>query len=116
MNKSQDLTIIRTLPSRNYPLYIVRSDKKNATYVMKTFPYKESSINTHFLYERRFYWLKHPHIISQVDFSSKHTLPEKMKGPLSYILLELAPYGNLGNMLVSRKLPNDEKFARTLFH
>ena len=80
MNKSQDLKMVKTLTSRNSRMYIVKSEKKSQHYVMKTFQYRDGAINTYFLFERRFYWLKHPNVISLLDFSSKHQLPEKMKG------------------------------------
>ncbi len=113
------LIVQRTLSKVNYIVFQVLSLLTKETLAMKIMPFYEGKVCEHYTNELRFADLKHPNINSIVfheperDFSSLE-LPNKC----SYILLELAPYGDFFDLVMNYKIPfaKDTKLTRTFFH
>jgi len=70
-----------------------------------------------FINEARFSILNHPNVISIVHYEvERDAILEEDSNKISYIVMELAPYGDFFDLLMSRRIQFDEKLARTYFH
>jgi len=85
-------------------------------FAVKTFPYDQGKVSSHFLNESRFSFLDNKHVISMKDVSSDgaYELVGAKPGN-SYLVMELAPFGNFYDLLTSKRVRPDEKLARTYF-
>jgi len=113
-----DLIIVKKLNKANFPVFLTYSPSHNSQYAMKVFPFqKDGNIKPNFLNEIRFTPLKHSNVISIVEYQSQKTimLGENQKD-ISFILMELAPYGDFFDMIMTHQIPFNEKIARTYFH
>jgi len=115
---STDLIVIEPLQQSTFPVYLAYSKQHNKHVVMKTFPYLEENIHPTFLNELLFCNLSHPNIITILEARSN------MKGScdgkvvkMSYLLLELAPFGDFHNLIAGTScFTKNEKLVRTYFH
>ena len=112
------VTIIKELNQAKFGVYLAHSSTVDKFFALKVFPYVSNKVNPHFLNEIRFANLSHSNIISPVHYVRKETVSlEKGKhAKISYTLMELAPYGDFFDMLMTNKITLDEKLARTYFH
>jgi len=114
-----NLIIQKTLSRVNSIVFQVLSLLARETLAMKVMPYYEGKISEHYINEVRFAYLKHPNIVSVVYYE-----PEKdfsfldLPNKCSYILMELAPYGDFFDLIMNYKIPfaKDVKLTRTFFH
>jgi len=84
---------------------------------MKIFRYTEQSIDSHFTNESRFFWINHPNIISIYDVQSQRIdITGGCEDKVSYIIMELAPFGDFADLMESNIMIRDEKLIRTYFH
>jgi len=113
----QELKIVRSLGKSKYTIYLTREVKTNKYYAMKIFPYKNDQIDNSYLNECSFCSLNHPNIITYFQGKSKyHGKTSDNRFAMSYILMELAPYGDFHYLIFNHKLPKNETLSRTFFH
>lgn len=112
-----DLVIVKKLNKANFPVFLTYSPSLNHYFAMKVFPFqKDGSIKPNFLNEMRFACLQHPNVISIVNYQAEKTiaLGDTQKN-ISYILMELAPYGDFFDMIMTQQIRFNEIIARTYF-
>jgi carbon catabolite-derepressing protein kinase len=115
--KYSDFQVVSKICESSYPVYVAYSKSERTFLALKIFPYKENKISTGFMNEVRFLDFSHPHVIKFHDaVHEKKTVQSGKYFKTSYILMELAPYGDFLGLLNPDRLPYDERLARTYFH
>jgi Serine/threonine protein kinase len=109
--------IIDKLGNSRAIVYLVFSEKTKKHHALKLFNYEDGKMSQSYLNEARFVSLSHPNVISyqQVQPLQKASY----RGTLfnsSYILMELAPYGNFADLIKDVNFFRNEKIVRTYFH
>lgn len=113
----EDLAIVRQLNKAKFPVFLSYSPMTNQYFAMKVFPYANNKVSPYFVNEARFAALEHEHVISTVHFEvEKEALLEEEFRKISYTVMELAPYGDFFDLIMTHKIRFDEKMARTYFH
>jgi Serine/threonine protein kinase len=116
-NPYKDIKVIKKISDSSFSLFLVFSETLKKHFVMKAYPYDGENISRHFLRESRFLNFSHPNVISILHCQArKKGCCDGKPILMSYILMELAPYGDFCKLLMSKKLKKEEKFARTYFH
>ena len=116
-DKTMDYEIVEELEKSKVPIFMVVSKKTKKHYAMKYYPSVNGYPHKSFRNEAKFSVLSHPNIISIVDKEEVASISyngEAMGG--SYILMELAPFGDFSTLLRLTDFSNDEKLVRTYFH
>lgn len=111
-----DITLIRVLNQAKFPVVLAQTSSQKYVAV-KMFPFHNNSISKYFLNEILFSTLQHKNIISILHSETEKEVTvdtDTMKASLT--IMELAPYGDFCDLIVSQRLPLDEKLARTYFH
>jgi serine/threonine protein kinase len=118
VQSTKDLKFLKAVSLSKFPIYLVQAISTGKFYVMKSFPFNEGKISPVYLLECLFCAISHPNIISYIQGKSKAKmiLNDNQKSNVSYILMEWAPYGDFYRLFFEKKLPTEEKLARTLFH
>jgi len=113
-----DLTIIKKLNKAKFPVFLTYSPSINQYLAMKVFPFNNDKLSPFFANEARFAVLEHPNIISIMHYEMERsaTFEEDSSRKISYIVMELAPFGDFFDLLMTHKVRFDEKLARTYFH
>jgi serine/threonine protein kinase len=112
-----DFQVVTKISESSYAVYLAFSKELKKCFALKVFPYRDNRISSGFVNETRFSWLSHKYIISFLDIiAEKKTFQQGKYFKTSYILMELAPYGDFLGLLNPDKLPYDERLARTYFH
>jgi len=106
------LTVSKVLAKSTFLVYQAHSHKDNKDYAMKVFPYCEDTIDPCFIRESRMAFISHPNIVTVKEVV---TDVSTSKGRSSYILMELAKYGDLAELLSNEKIPDNEVLIRTFF-
>jgi serine/threonine protein kinase len=115
--QSKDIRVVKLIGKSKFPVYHVFSSTHQDYYAMKVFPYKDNKISTSYISELRLSSLSHPNIISIAEARSLRIGREKgERTQISYLLLEIAPFGDLGRTMKTESFPSgDEKLVRTYF-
>ena len=109
--------IINKLGSSKVPVYLIHSSEQQQYFALKLFPYDEDRINTAYLNEFRFRALSHPNVISVVRTHDKQKSSHKGKTfYASYIIMEVASYGDFASIIKTSTMFQEEKLPRTFFH
>jgi serine/threonine protein kinase len=113
----KDISVVKLIAKSKFSVYHVHSTTHGDYYAMKVFPYTNGKISTSYISELRLSSLSHPNILSIVEARSLRIGREKgERTHISYFLLELAPYGDLGRAMKNDTFPvGDEKLIRTYF-
>ncbi len=112
-----DLHVVSRLGQSRYQVFQVYSKSAAANFALKLFPYQNDRIDPCYEKESRLTSLSHQNLISFIESRPvKETITGSKHYKTSYILMELAPYGDFADLLIQSKLPRDEKLARTYFH
>jgi len=112
-----DLQVVSRLGQSRYQVFQVYSKSTDSYYALKLFPYQNNQIDPCYEKESRFISLKHQNLVYFLESRpAKETVTGNRRYKTSYILMELAPYGDFADMLIQNKLPRDDKLARTYFH
>lgn len=106
---NRDIKAVSLIAESKFPVYLVKSAKYNRKLAMKVFAPSKITEKC-FKTESRIKNLNHENIINIVESSNSCTKTET-----NYILMEYAKNGDLGCLLTEKKLPKNEKLARTLF-
>jgi len=111
----KDFIVTRTINKSKYSVYLIISKVNNKRYAVKVFPYKNKKISSYYLFEKRFKGLKHPNIVSIFDVQDQKLSFSGNKDQVSYILMELAPYGDFSSFIHKQGFQNDHVLVRTYF-
>lgn len=117
-NTLDDLIIVRKLNKANFPVFLTFSPSYNSHFAMKVFPFqKDGSVKPNFQNEIQFAHLNHPNVVSIIEYQTQKTikLGESDKS-ISFVVMELAPYGDFFDMIMTNQIPFSDKLARTYFH
>lgn len=91
------------------------SEKKK--FAVKVFPFDKDQPDSCFLNEIQFKKLRHKNVISILHYElEREATYANGSCKTSYIIMELAPHGDLHDFLLSGKVQFDDKLARTFFH
>lgn len=113
----RDLAIVKKLRKAKFSVYVAKANSENKLYALKVFPYENDRINHDYLNECMFSTLDHPNIIKIVDcVDERDSVHKNEHSKISYILMELAPYGDFFDVFMEKKIKFDSKLARTYFH
>ena len=116
-DESADLTIIKELGASKAIVYLAHVASLNHLVAVKAFPFEQRRVNRFFLNEVKYTQLQHPHIISTLGCAKKQKIAvsQDLALNVSLIIMELAPYGDFYNLLVTNQISFDIKLARTYF-
>jgi serine/threonine protein kinase len=96
-------------------VYIAHSSLENQIYAIKFFPYRDHTTSPFYESESRYTWIKHKNIIHIEETEAKYILQGKEKVLCSYIMMELAPFGNFQYLIKEDRLPDDLVLMRSYF-
>ncbi len=113
---TQDLTILKKIHKSKNTVFLAKSTSLSKYYALKSYTFKNTRIDFSYLNESRFLGLSHKHVVSILDKKPKNYSENPREACFSYILMELAPYGDFGDLLARSKLPKDQKLLRTYFY
>ncbi len=112
-----DLVIFGELNKAKYSVVGAFSPSLNMKFAVKMFPFVHNQVNPHFVKEAAFMPLKHENIISILDCRVQQVVPvQNALVHISCIVMELAPFGDFFDLIITKKIKFDEKMARTYFH
>jgi len=113
----EDLTIVKKLNKAKFPVFLSYSPSANQYFAMKVFPFNNNKMSPYFVNDARFAALDHINVISIVHYEAeREAVIEDAYRKISYTVMELAPYGDFFDVLMTHKIRFDEKLARTYFH
>lgn len=112
-----DISLIKLLNKAKFSVYSGYSSSADQQFAVKFFPFQENKVNPCFLNEIHFANLRHDNVISTLHYEPEREAAFSESTQLvSYIIMELAPYGDFFDAVMSDKIPMTEKLARTYFH
>lgn len=112
----QNLILSKILNSAKFPVMIGTIPSSKERFAVKIFPFQEGQINGNYVNEILFANLRHPNIASILHYEHvREATFQYYRDKISYIIMELAPYGDFCDLMISRKLKMDDKLARTYF-
>jgi len=116
-SRFNDLVIVSQLNQANFGVFLSYSPSINHHFALKVFPYKKGQVSPYFENEIRFLKLRHTNIISPIHYETCKAveIDEKSK-KISYTVMELAPYGDFFDLIITNKVSLEEKLVRTYFH
>mmetsp|Transcript_16113 Transcript_16113/g.13639 ORF Transcript_16113/g.13639 Transcript_16113/m.13639 type:complete len:234 (-) Transcript_16113:723-1424(-) len=114
---SHSVKVEGILCKSKHTIYKARHTSENRHFAMKVFFYEKDQPSESFNNESRLLSLDHPNIIKA--YESKKDQKFQKDGKLthaSYLLMELAPFGDFGDLVQKISFTDDEKLVRTYFH
>lgn len=112
-----DLMITKKLNQAKFTIFNAYSASRNQNFAVKVFPYQNGQVSSYFLKEAYFLSFDHQNVISIVDCRLQQAMPvQGQYMQISYIVMELAPFGDFFDMIMKHKIKFSEKLARTFFH
>jgi len=112
-----DLQIVSQLNQANFSVFLAYSPSINHHFALKVFPYTKGRVSPYFENEIRFLKLRHKNIISPIHLETCKTVQiEEKEKKISYTLMELAPFGDFFDLIITNKVVLEEKLVRTYFH
>mmetsp|Transcript_13962 Transcript_13962/g.11935 ORF Transcript_13962/g.11935 Transcript_13962/m.11935 type:complete len:319 (-) Transcript_13962:243-1199(-) len=113
----RDIKVLNRISKSKFPVYLAKDTLNNKQYAMKVFNYKDEKPNTSFTNEIRFRELTHKNVINIASTLEKRSaVTAEANMTVSYILYELAPFGDFLQLMKAIRGPMEEKLARTYFH
>jgi serine/threonine protein kinase len=114
----KDLVIIKSLcHDASFPVYLTFSNKDFQYYAIKLYPYHEEEVSPFFYRESYLTNLTHPGIISVKETILKKTaFWDKKPVNFSTVVMEVAPHGDLLDLVSRGKFGDDDVLIRTYFH
>lgn len=112
-----DLIITKKLNKAKFTIFNAYSTSRNQNFAVKVFPYQNGQVSPYFIKEATFSSFHHQNIISIIDCRLQQAMP--MQGQymqISYIVMELAAFGDFFDIIMQHKIKFGEKLARTYFH
>lgn len=115
-SKFGGLVILNQINQATFPVFLASSASSEQNFALKLFPYKNGKMSPFFVNEAQFAGLSHQNVISTVHFESEKVIPCRNKSTrVSYTVMELAPFGDFFEILMTKRIQFDEKLARTYF-
>jgi len=112
-----DLVIFKELNKAKFSVVGAYSPSLRKNFAVKVFPYQNNQVNQYFLKEAYFMQFNHPNLISIADCQVGQVIPtEKGYMQVSCIIMELAPFGDFFEIIMTRQIKFSEQLARTFFH
>jgi serine/threonine protein kinase len=116
-NQQFKYDIIEELDCSKVPVLVVSSKDTHEQFAMKLYPCSEGRIHKSYRNEAKFKSLDHCNIISFIENQDSVNIPMKGKSiDASYIVMELAPFGDFSTLLRLTNFSRDESLVRTYFH
>ena len=114
----QDLTILQEIGKSKATVFLAYVTSLKQHVAVKVFRCDERRVNKYFANEIQFRHFRHPNIISIIDYSKKQRIDisENLSIDVSLIIMELAPFGDFYNLLITNQILIDTKLVRTYFH
>jgi len=113
----RDFKPLLLLNQSSFPVYLVYSEYYKKHLALKIYPYQGPNISPFYNHEVKLATLKHPNVISLIEKrAKKDAVYNGTSINFSYIVLELAPYGNFYQLLSSGKFPRDDILIRSYLH
>jgi len=111
-----DVALIRILNKAKFPVFLGFSASHNENLAVKVFPFCGNTMNPCFINEVEFANLKHKNVLSIVHYESdREAIFDDGAKKISYTVMELAPYGDFFDFVMSQRVLIDSKLARTYF-
>jgi serine/threonine protein kinase len=111
-----DVALIRVLNKAKFPVFLGYSSSMNENLAVKVFPFCGNAMNPCYLNEVLFANLKHKNVLNIVHYESdREAIFDDGAKKISYTIMELAPYGDFFDFVMSQKVHIDTKLARTYF-
>lgn len=112
-----DVVLSKVLNKAKFPVFLGRSASMAKNFAVKVFPYNGKTINPCFQNEIQFAHLNHQNVLSIVHYETdREAIFDDGAKNISYTVMELAPYGDFFDLVMSQRILFDEKLARTYFH
>lgn len=112
-----DVVLTKVLNKAKFPVFLGRSASMSQNFAVKVFPYNGKAVNPCFLNEIQFANLNHKNVVSIVHYETdREAVFDDGARNISYTVMELAPYGDFFDLVMSQRILFDEKLARTYFH
>jgi serine/threonine-protein kinase Chk1 len=115
-DRYKEIKLVRKINKAKFSVYLASCNRDSKNYALKVFPSDEDQALKYFKNEARIGALSHPHIIKAVHIEEDKELTFKeTQRKASFILMELAPYGDFFDLLKNYKECLNEKLVRTYF-
>lgn len=112
-----DITLVKLLNRAKFSVFQGTSPKLNENFAIKFFPFHGNKPHPCFGNEIRFANLRHKNIMPILHYEAERDAAfDDGLQKISYTVMELAPYGDFYEVIMSQKVNIDEKLARTYFH
>jgi len=113
-----DIVLLKRISKAKFPVFLAHSPSLNEYFAVKLFSYKNDKPSVYFLNEARFSALSHKNIISIVhaEFEREGSYQNNKTEYISYLVMELAPYGDFYDLVMTAQISFDDLLARTFFH
>lgn len=114
----EEIEVVKPLNKSKYEVYIAQAKGTKSYFAMKVYPFNEQNQPpSSFKRESRLASVTHPHIIKILDIKKeRESILHGKEIKVSYILMELALYGDFADLLMNSKFPKDNTLIRTYFH
>jgi serine/threonine protein kinase len=109
-----EIKAVQQLTKARHAVYLTYCAQNQRQYAMKTYTYVNGKPCETYECESRLRFLKHPNLVSIIDCQDRKK--DQFDNYLSYILMEFAPYGNLGEFFAEGDAYKDKTLVRTIFH
>lgn len=111
-----DIVLVKVLNKAKFPVLLANVPGTNQFYAVKLFPFRNNKPDYCYYNEIQFSGLNHNNVISMVHFEAERPASfDDCAQTISYIIMELAPYGDFCDLMTSRKMEWNEKLTRTYF-
>jgi serine/threonine protein kinase len=112
-----DLVLVKVLNKAKFSVLLGYLPTTRQSYAVKLFPHVLNKPSRFFSHEIRFMNLSHENVTSIVHYEQEREATfEDGNSKISYTVMELAPYGDFCDLILSQRLQLDDKLARTYFH
>lgn len=112
-----DIALIKVINKAKFPVFLGHSGSFGEHYAVKLFPFVNNQWNACFLNEIQFAHLQHKNVLSIVHYEAdREAVFEEGPQKISYTIMELCPYGDFYDLVMSQKIKFNDILARTYFH
>lgn len=111
-----DIVLVKVLNKAKFPVLLARLPATNQHFAVKLFPFRNNKPDICYFNEANFSNLNHNNVISMIHSEAQRDATfDDCVQRISYIIMELAPYGDFCDLMISKKIQMDEQLTRTYF-